>query len=754
MTKPSQRLFQRTQVYGRSLAVRLLPVGFLLLGSTLSVLVGELDIERQEHEFRANASAQLSGVRAQLEAQIRSAFSETEGIAQLLSVDDAISPAHFRGMARQAIGSVPYIRHIAIAPNDVLRDVYPLKGNERILGLDYRRLPDQYPLLQRARANRSPILAGPVALYQGGRGLIYRRPVFVGGLGEEKRYWGNVSIVADVDQLLIAAGIGNDERFELALRGRDGKGADGEMIWGEPHLFDRQAVTLNVDVPGGHWKLAAIPRGGWPQLSLLSSPLFLFALSSTGLFSLFAVQLSRRNRLIKNRNTELHSQKEKLRLAGVELERLAHYDAVTGLPNRVLFNDRLHSAIEHAGHSGSSVAVLVLDIDGFKMVNDSLGHPMGDLLLQQATARFVACVREGDTVCRLGGDEFAFILNDLAPDTGAMAIVQRLLLALQQPFDLKGTAALVTASIGIALCPEHGTTTEQLLRHADTAMYGAKENGRNDYRYYRSEMTERIHQRLTQERALRRALENHELEVWYQPKIDLFSGILKGAEALLRWRDPSRGLVSPAEFIPLAERTGLIIPIGERVLELVCAQLRQWRDRELLDGRIAINVAALQIERSDFVEYLGEVLARHELSADLLEVEVTESVIMESPKQARTVLAAIQQMGVTTAIDDFGTGYSSLAYLKLLPINHLKIDRAFIHDLPHDENDVAITRAIIDMGHALGFKITAEGIETREQFQFLRNAGCDQGQGYLIGKPMPAAQFEAWVGDEARALAR
>ncbi len=868
MTKRTQRLCYRVQAAGRSLVIRLMPFGFLLLGSTLSVIVGQLDIERQESEIKANAGAQLSGLRAELEAQIRSAFSETEGIAQLLSVDEAISPEHFRGIARQAIGSVPYIHHIAIAPNDVLRDVYPLKGNERILGIDYRQLPDQYPLLQRARETRSPILAGPVTLYQGGRGLIYRRPVFVGGQGENRRYWGNVSIVADVDRLLLAAGLGKDARFDLALRGRDGKGSEGEMIWGDPELFARKALVLSVDVPGGHWQLAAIPRGGWPKLSLLSSALFLFALVSTVLSSLFVVQLSHGNRLIRTRNTALQSQKallqgivdnapsliymfdvkgqlrlcnriferaigltsqqllglrrdqflplnralelqagddqvvasgqvlrledrhqgadgdhiylttkcplhspdgellgvlgistditeirqtsEKLRRAGVELERLAHYDVVTGLPNRVLFNNRLQHAIEQACANGKQLAVLVLDIDGFKMVNDSLGHPMGDLLLQQATERFLRCVKEGDTVCRLGGDEFAFILNELEQEKGATVIVRQLLLALQKPFDLKGTAAMVTASIGIALCPEHGATPEQLLRHADTAMYGAKESGRNDYRYYRSEMTERVHQRLAQEHALRLALENNEFEVWYQPKIDLFSGRLQGAEALLRWRDPSRGLISPAEFIPLAERTGLIIPLGERVLELVCAQLRAWRDRELLDGRIAINVAALQIERSDFVEYLGEVLARHELSASLLEVEVTESVIMESPKHARSVLGAIQQMGVTTAIDDFGTGYSSLAYLKMLPIDHLKIDRAFIRDLPHDDNDVAITRAIIDMGHALGFKITAEGIETREQFEFLRNAGCDQGQGYLIGKPMPAAEFEAWVGDEAR----
>ncbi|MDN7144221.1 EAL domain-containing protein [Pseudomonas sp. JQ170] len=716
----------------RSTFNRLLPIGFALIGIGLSVALGRLDVQRQESEVIANAGARLSGVRAALEAQLRSAFGETEGIAQLISADGQITPEHFHDMARQAIASVPHIRHISIAPGDVVADVYPLRGNQSLVGVDYRHLPEQYPLLQRAREHYSPVLAGPLQLYQGGRGLIYRRPVFLKGHKGVKLYWGNVSIVADIDRLLSAAGLDLDPGFELALRGADGQGAVGGMIWGDPLLFERHPVTVNVDVPGGLWQLAASPLGGWPSMSLFASPLFLFALTCTGLFSLFVAQLNRSNHLINVRNRELKQSQ-------AQLERLAHYDAITGLPNRLLFQQRLCSALVET----ESLAVLLLDIDGFKQVNDSLGHHMGDLLLQQATARFAQMIDPGDCVCRLGGDEFAFFLA--GSEASCVARVRAVLQTLQQPFELNGNTALVTGSIGLAWYPVHGHSDDELLRHADTAMYAAKESGRNAWRRYHPDMTLRLQQQLCLERALRRALQHNEFELWYQPKVDLFSGRVEGAEALLRWHDPEHGLVSPAEFIPLAERSGLIIPLGERVLELVCAQLAAWRSADCLPGPVAINVAALQIERSDYVASLTQALQRFDLQPSMLEVEITESLLMESQQHACAVLAQLQQLGVATAVDDFGTGYSSLAYLKMLPIDHLKIDRAFIKDLPGDDDDVAITRAIIDLGHALGFRITAEGIETRQQYEFLRNAGCDQGQGYLIGRPMPAQQFDQWL---------
>ena len=435
----------------------------------------------------------------------------------------------------------------------------------------------------------------------------------------------------------------------------------------------------------------------------------------------------------------------RLKQTQAALERLAHFDSTTGLANRVLFHQRLSEEIHQAAPLGRQLAVLVLDLDGFKTVNDTLGHPSGDLLLQQATQRFQRALRPGDMVARLGGDEFAFVLPINRQIEEVIARLQTLLDSLRPAFDLDGSRALITASIGVALYPADGSSADTLLRHADTAMYAAKEAGRNDYCFYQQHMTQQMQARVNLEHALRQALERDELEVWYQPKLNLADGQVMGAEALMRWRDPEAGLIAPSEFIPLAERTGLIIPMGEWLLDRVCADLRHWRDRDCFAGHVAINVAVPQIERSDFAESVTRALQRYQLPARVLEVEVTESLFMESRQLARSVLGRLQSMGVTTAVDDFGTGYSSLAYLHLLPVDNLKIDRAFVQELPHSATHVAITRAIIQLGHALKFSVTAEGIETPEQYAFMREAGCDVGQGFLIARPMPAPAFETWL---------
>ncbi|WP_459205618.1 putative bifunctional diguanylate cyclase/phosphodiesterase [Pseudomonas sp. MLB6B] len=712
---------------------RLFPVAFAVAGLGLSLLLGHLDTQRDQSERLAMLNARLSSLGAGLQAQLRATFGETEGLAQLIIADGRISTAHFQSMAREALRVSPYMRSITLAPDDVITEVYPLDDNQAVVGLDYRLLPDQYPLVKLARDRREAVLAGPVTLREGGTGLIYRRPVFLHGHRGVKFYWGSVSVVADIDRLLRAAGLSTYQDFELSIRGADARGAEGGMIWGAAEGFEAPKASLLLEVPGGDWQMVAAPLGGWPQPNPVRSPLFLLAMGCTLLFSLFVAQLTRGQRLLAERNLALDESRAKL-------ERLAHFDVITGSPNRVLFQQRLAVALGQ----GQGLAVLMLDIDGFKQVNDSLGHAMGDLLLAQAAQRFMQALAPEDALCRLGGDEFAFMLR--GNHDPVVARVEALLAGLQRPFDLHGTATLITGSVGLAWYPQHGVEVDSLLRHADTAMYVAKEGGRNGWRTYHADMTARLQGRLELERNLRRAVQHDEFELWYQPKL-AFDGRLTGVEALLRWRDPERGLISPGEFIPLAERTGLIIPIGEQVLTLACAQLAQWREAGCLPGTLAINVAALQIERSDYVASLRNALDRHGLSASLLEVEITESVLMESQQQAFAVLERLQALGVATAVDDFGTGYSSLAYLRALPIDHLKIDRAFVKDLPDDADAVAIARAIIDLGHALGFRITAEGIETPGQYAFLCEAGCDEGQGYLLGRPMPAADLQRWMGE-------
>ena len=434
-----------------------------------------------------------------------------------------------------------------------------------------------------------------------------------------------------------------------------------------------------------------------------------------------------------------------------ELERLAHYDPLTGLPNRILLHAQLNHALDRAARYKERVAVMVLDLDGFKTVNDSLGHPAGDLLLQSIAARLRQLLRREDTVARLGGDEFSVIAEHVGNGNNPGLIAEKIIQAVAEPIDLDGHRALVTASIGIALYPDDGGDSTRLLQAADMAMYASKQAGRNTSRFHHADMTHAARQRLEIEHGLRRALELGEMEVWYQAQFDLVSGALLGAESLVRWRSPERGLVPPNAFIPIAEETGLILPLGEWVLRQSCAQAVEWRARGLDPGTISVNVAGPQIERGDFYACVSQVLRETGWPAERLELEITESFLLRNAEQAMTLVERLSELGIRVAIDDFGTGYSSLSYLKFLRVDKLKLDQRFVRDLPDDRDDAAITRAVIALGHNLGFKVIAEGVESEAQRDFLRREGCDQSQGYFHARPLPAAEFERLLACRATA---
>ncbi|MDP2433443.1 MAG: EAL domain-containing protein [Pseudomonadota bacterium] len=425
-----------------------------------------------------------------------------------------------------------------------------------------------------------------------------------------------------------------------------------------------------------------------------------------------------------------------------ELERLAHYDPLTGLPNRILMHAQLNHALDRAGRHKERVAVMVLDLDGFKTVNDSLGHPAGDLLLQTIAGRLQQLLRREDTVARMGGDEFAVIVEAIG-NPGLIA--EKIIRAVAEPVELDGHSALVTASVGIALFPDDGNDTTSLLQAADMAMYASKQAGRNTSRFHHADMTRAAQQRLVIEQGLRRALDNDELEVWFQPQFALATGALVGAEALVRWRSPERGLVPPNDFIPIAEETGLILPLGEWVLRQSCRHAVAWQARGLEAGSVSVNVAGPQIERGDFFAIVQTVLEETGWPAERLELEITESFLLRNAEQAMAVVQKLSELGVKVAIDDFGTGYSSLSYLKYLRVNKLKIDQSFVRDLPGDHDDAAITRAVISLGHNLGFSVIAEGVESDAQREFLKQEGCDQAQGYFYSRPLPAAEFENFL---------
>ena len=422
---------------------------------------------------------------------------------------------------------------------------------------------------------------------------------------------------------------------------------------------------------------------------------------------------------------------------------LAYNDTLTGLPNRVMFMDHLGQRIARARAQGQQMAVLFLDLDRFKYVNDTLGHDIGDHLLISVARRLSHCVRAADCVARFGGDEFTIALDDIVnPAAAASVAAQKIIRALDAPFEIDGHDLFISTSIGISVYPHDGTEANALLKHADTAMYRAKRNS-SGFAFYEAGMEASLSAQVQLENALRRALERKELAVHYQPKAALADGRLSGAEALVRWHHPERGLVSPAEFIPVAEETGLILPIGEWVLHTACAQAKAWLDAGLPVRPVAVNLSGHQVKQHDFIDVVASVLERTGLPPALLELEITESVLMEQAKETLSTLHRLKGLGVALAIDDFGTGYSSLAYLKRFPVDTLKVDRSFVNDAATHPDAAAIVNGIIALAHSLRLSVVAEGVETPDQHAFLAEAGCDFIQGYLLAKPLPAEEFRA-----------
>ena len=440
-------------------------------------------------------------------------------------------------------------------------------------------------------------------------------------------------------------------------------------------------------------------------------------------------------KLINKYTAELTEQKD-------ILDYQAHYDLLTGLSNRVLFNDRLEQAVEKAKRQDGRFALLFIDLDRFKQINDSLGHSVGDKVLQIIAKRLQSVVRKEDSISRLSGDEFTILIQDLKQVTDASFLAQKIISSLAEAINIENHTLYITSSIGISIFPNDGLDANNLLKYADAAMYKAKEEGRNNFQYYSSEMTEKAFERVVMEASIRKALDNNEFVVYYQPQVDGRTDKLVGMEALVRWLHPNVGLVFPDKFIPLAQETGLILAIDQWVMNSAMKQITKWYEMGLNPGILALNLSMRQLGQEGCVDKLGLMLKESGCRPEWLELEVTEGEIMKNPENAIDVLKKISNMGIELAVDDFGTGYSSLSYLKRLPIDKLKIDKSFVNGLPDDEEDVSIARAIIALAHSLKLSVIAEGVETKEQKEFLVENGCDFIQGYFYSKPIPSDEME------------
>ena len=507
------------------------------------------------------------------------------------------------------------------------------------------------------------------------------------------------------------------------------------------------AVVMGLAISGMHYTamaasrfaLGSFCRGGVTfQNSWLATTIGLFAL---GLLVVTLVTVVYDAHLQSNART----QAQRLEQANAQLQHQATHDALTGLPNRVLYLDRLEREIAHAERDGHTFAVLVVDLDRFKVINDTLGHGPGDQLLKEVAHRLARTIRTVDTVARTGGDEFLLLITDIRDPADTAVVATKILEELDKPVLIGGAEVHTSASIGISVYPTDGTDSDSLVAHADEAMYFAKQHGRNTFQFFNPGMSVFSRERLDLERDLRRALPMQQFEVHYQPKMDIATGRMNSVEALVRWRHPTRGLVGPTEFIPLAEESGLIFSIGEWVLREACRQARQWQ----LDGqpflRVAVNISPIHFRQPKFLDVVRSALSDHDLEPRYLEIELTETTVMDHADTSVQILEDLSRMGVIVSIDDFGTGYSSMSYLRRFPIDKLKIDRSFINELTTSSDAASIVKAIISLAHSLRLKVVAEGVETAEQLQQLRELGCDQFQGFYRSAAVLPGEIEKLV---------
>lgn len=710
----------------------LISVTFILIIIYFAVALSrEQEVENRKQE----SLIKLSKVRVQLEESINSTIFLIKGLIAHIRLKPDLTQHEFALVAQQLVDDHPMIRNIGAAPDFVIRMIYPLEENRQAIGLNYHELPDQWPSTLRAKESDQVVLAGPQQLAEGGIGLIGRLPVHIQNQSGERLFWGMVSAVMHVDAFYRTAGLYDDSLgMEFAIRGKNGMGDKGEVFFGNGELFRHDhSVIMNIMIPGGFWQIAAKPTSDWTTSS--KPVLFIYLLGSISIFLAIISFYIRRNHEYQWRKNELH------------ISYLAYHDSLTGLPNRTQFTEELGRVLAHAKRTGNTIAVLMLDLDHFKQINDTLGHAAGDEILVEVARRLKKRTRKEDHIARLGGDEFAIIQRDLKTTDDAVTFAQELIDALSQPYNIKQTKFQSGASIGIAIWHPREKIDANLLEEADIALYRAKDKDRGNYAFHTREMTRESQRRVDLRNELEKALKTDALFLVYQPQIDIRNNKLIGVEALLRWKHPLHGYISPAEFIPIAETHGMINRLGFYVLRKACDALTRWRNEGIFQKVMAVNISSGQLNNDAFYQELIELISKIGLPGDTLELEVTEQAMAQSRANNSLMFNVLAAKGIKLTMDDFGTGYSSLPILKQWPFQRLKIARTFVRDMLTDTSYQEIVRATIGLAANLGLQVIAEGVEKTEQMAFLEQNGCYQIQGYLLAHPMTEPDLIKWIGE-------
>lgn len=714
-------------------ATKLCVIPFFIF--SVSLLIGLLIINNyrnlRENEQRHLISDIVAAQAATIERHLSRTLSATYFLKSLLEINPE-EMAHFDNYAANIIESLGGITNLQLAPNGIISNIYPLKGHEKALGhnllVDDKHKEDA----KLALSSKQLTLSGPFELIQGGMAIVGRNPVFLKGEDNAEQFWGFASVVIYLNDLLTTTGLDQlkDKGYYYQLSFNDNYSKSNYDL-SESHRNTEPLSSMikqAIKVPNGEWLLSMKPVIQTGQQVAITIRVLL-ALSISALMAYFSYVLLKQPLILKRlviKKTE-------------ELNKLAFYDPLTDLCNRRLFNDLLKRMVTRIQRDGNQFALLYLDIDEFKRINDTLGHEAGDELLKVVGLRLSNALRKSDTVARLGGDEFCIILPDINTSTNAARVAEKIKEAIRPPVKLGEHEVRITISIGITLAPNDGLDATELLKNTDLAMYSAKEKNRDCYQFFSPTLNADMLEQIVLEQDLRQALEHNEFTLHFQPQICLFTGEISGIEALVRWHHPDKGLLYPGGFIQQAEDSGLILPLGSWVIKQACHQLDQLNRPELT---LSVNLSTRQLADPNLLQTIQFALTDSGIEPHRLELEITETALMEKMEQAIEILNKIKMLGVTIAIDDFGTGYSSLSQLKNLPVDILKIDREFIQDITTRADNAVITDVIISVGHKLGLTVVAEGIETKEQAAYLTAMGCDMAQGYFFNRPMDMAALQ------------